>query len=205
MVQALYFVRHGETDYNREGRFQGHADIPLNARGREQAAAVAAQLAGHGIRTIVSSDLSRARETADAIAGALGVAVEENPLLRELNVGDWQAKTRQEISEIWPEQLAAWLGGQDMRPPGGESRSESANRVVQAIRALVAEIGEVDGAIAIVAHGAVLRGAAEELLGMSAGSGSLGVLGNCAYGVLTPRRDAWVLRSWGMSATDTPA
>lgn len=205
MVEALYFVRHGETDYNREGRFQGHADIPLNARGREQAAAVAAELADHDIRTIVSSDLSRARETADAIASALGVEVEENPLLRELNVGDWQAKTRAEVSEIWPQQFAAWLSGQDMCPPGGESRSESADRVVQAIRALVADIGEVDGAIAIVAHGAVLRGAAEELLGMGGASGSLGVLGNCAYGVLAPRRDAWVLRSWGMSAADTPA
>ena len=59
MVQALYFVRHGETDYNREGRFQGHADIPLNARGREQAAAVAAELAGHDIRTIVSQAPAR--------------------------------------------------------------------------------------------------------------------------------------------------
>ncbi|MFB9775657.1 histidine phosphatase family protein [Brevibacterium otitidis] len=205
MVDALYFVRHGETDFNREGRFQGHADIPLNALGREQAAAVAAELAGHDIRMVVSSDLSRARETADAIAGRLGVEVQENPLLRELSVGEWESKTRDEIREIWPELLAAWLGGQDMRPPGGESRSESANRVVQAIRALVAEIGDFDGAIAIVAHGAVLRGAAEELLGMGESSGSLGVLGNCAYGVLTPRRDSWVLRNWGMSATDTPA
>ena len=200
MVASLILLRHGQTDYNAEGRFQGQADIPLNELGRSQARAAAEALAGSGIDRIVSSDLARAYETAQALAARTGAGLEADPLLREISVGEWQGRTRSEIAEIWPDQLAAWQSGVDMRPPGGESRRESSARVVAAIREIVAGAG-AEETLAVVAHGAVLRGAAEELLGLGReGAGYLGVMANCGYGVLTPRRDTWVLRSWGASS-----
>ena len=200
MVAAIILLRHGQTDYNAEGRFQGQEDIPLNALGRSQAEAAAQALSASGIDRIVSSDLRRAHETAEALSAATGAGLELDARLREISVGEWQGRTRDEIAGIWPEELAAWFSGADMRPPGGESRRESSARVVTAIREIVAAAGE-DETLAIVAHGAVLRGAAEELLGLGReGAGFLGVMANCGYGVLTPRRDTWVLRSWGASS-----
>lgn len=199
MAAKIVLWRHGQTDYNAEGRFQGHADIPLNDTGRAQARAAASVLATFGIDRIISSDLARARETAEILSERTGVPVEKNSLLREISVGEWQGRTREEIAEFWPDQLAAWFEGVDMRPPGGESRSESAARVTAAIREIVAAAGE-DETLAIVAHGAVLRGSAEVLLGLDDDdAGYLGVMANCGYGVLTPRRGSWVLRAWGIS------
>ncbi|GAA2003022.1 histidine phosphatase family protein [Brevibacterium samyangense] len=202
MVKQIVLWRHGQTDYNREGRFQGQFDVPLNAHGLAQAKATAPVVAAFGIDSIHSSDLTRAFQTATALAEYTGLPVEKNPLLRELSVGDWEGKTREDIGRIWPDQLEAWNTGQDVRPPNGESRAESTARVVAAIHEIVANAGE-DESVAIVAHGAVLRGAAEALLGLGADhTGYLGVMMNCGYGVLTPRRGTWVLRQW--SAGEDP-
>lgn len=198
MAPTIVLWRHGQTDYNAEGRFQGQADVPLNDIGRAQARAAAEALAGFGIDRIVSSDLARAHETAMTLSARIGVEVEKDPLLREISVGRWEGLTRDEIAQQDPDQMAAWLSGVDMRPPGGESRKEAAVRVVSAIRTIVARSTDAE-TIAIVAHGAVLRGAAEELLGLNhEDAGFLGVMVNCGYGVLAPRRDTWVLRSWGI-------
>ncbi|WP_349828892.1 histidine phosphatase family protein [Brevibacterium litoralis] len=202
MVAQLVLWRHGQTDYNKAGRFQGQVDVPLNATGRAQAAATAPVVAAFGIDSIHSSDLTRARTTAQALADVTGLPVHENPHLRELSVGDWEDLTREEVGARWPDQLEAWNTGQDVRPPGGESRTESTARVVAAIREIVADAGE-DETVAVVAHGAVLRGAAEALLGLGTDdTGHLGVMTNCGYGVLTPRRGTWVLRHW--SAGEDP-
>lgn len=200
MVRSLTLLRHGRTSYNAEGRFQGQVDVPLDELGEAQARAVAMHLAGSStVARIVSSDLRRAAQTAQALSDAADVAVEFDSALREISVGDWEGHTRDEIAQMWPDELDAWLAGVDMRPPGGESRDESATRVYNAITRLADESG-ADTDLVVVAHGAVIRGATEMLLGMEHGEGRLGVLTNCTYARLSPGRDGWVLRTWGGGA-----
>ncbi|MDN5807161.1 MAG: histidine phosphatase family protein [Brevibacterium sp.] len=194
MTRTVIFWRHGQTDYNVERRFQGQTDIPLNELGRTQAAQAASYLRKLAPELIVSSDLSRAADTADELASLLNVDATRDGRLRETAFGQWEGHTRDEINASWPEELQQWLSGADMNPPGGESRSESGRRVSSAITDIV-ERSEA-ATIAIVAHGAVLRAAAELLLGMD-GSGRLAVLGNCGHGEFGFTGSAWVLRSWG--------
>ncbi|SMY03814.1 MULTISPECIES: histidine phosphatase family protein [unclassified Brevibacterium] len=194
MTRTVIFWRHGQTDYNLERRFQGQTDIPLNELGRNQAAQAASYLSKLQPDLIVSSDLSRAAATADELASLLNVDVTRDERLRETAFGQWEGHTRAELSESWPEELEQWLSGADMNPPGGESRSESGRRVASAITDIID--GTEAQTIAIVAHGAVLRAAAELLLGMD-GSGRLAVLGNCGHGEFGFTGTNWILRSWG--------
>ena len=194
MTKTVLFWRHGQTDFNVAGRFQGQSDVPLNDTGREQADQVARRLAELGPELIVSSDLSRAAATADSLATHVAVAPVRDERLRETAFGEWEGSTRAEVAETWPDELAEWASGADIAPPGGESRSQSGSRVAAAITDIV-ESAEAS-TIAIVAHGAVLRGAAEMLLEMN-GTGRLGVLGNCGHGELGFTGDNWILRSWG--------
>lgn len=194
MTRTVIFWRHGQTDYNLERRFQGQTDIPLNELGRNQAAQAASYLSKLQPDLIVSSDLSRAAATAEELASLLNVDVTRDERLRETAFGQWEGHTRAELSESWPEELEQWLSGADMNPPGGESRSESGRRVASAITDIID--GTEAQTIAIVAHGAVLRAAAELLLGMD-GSGRLAVLGNCGHGEFGFTGTNWVLRSWG--------
>lgn len=198
MVSSLILLRHGRTEFNATGRFQGQLDVSLDPLGTAQAAAAAAHLASaHPISRIVSSDLSRARQTAEALAGATGIGIELDQQLREITVGEWEGLTRDQVGQQWPQELQDWLDGIDMRPPGGESRTESALRMRTAVEDQVSRTAE-DGVLAIVAHGAVIRGATELLLGLDGSSrGALGVLTNATYARLTPGRHGWVLRQWG--------
>jgi len=95
-MTTLLLVRHGETDWNAERRWQGHADVPLNERGREQARALAEQLAGESVDAIYSSDLSRARDTADILGARLDVPVVVDADLREIDVGPVEGLTAEE-------------------------------------------------------------------------------------------------------------
>lgn len=194
MTKTVIFWRHGETDYNVERRFQGQSDIPLNQRGRRQAAQAASYLSELRPELIVSSDLSRAADTADALASLLETEIVRDERLRETAFGRWEGRTRDEITATWPQELDEWLRGADMNPPGGESRIESGQRVASAIGAIVD--GSDARIIAIVAHGAVLRAAAELLLGMG-GPGRLAALGNCGHGEFGFTGTNWILRSWG--------
>jgi broad specificity phosphatase PhoE len=194
MTKTVVFWRHGQTDFNVAGRFQGQSDVPLNDIGRGQAAEAARRLAEFNPELIVSSDLSRAAETADSLSRLVGFETVRDPRLRETAFGDWEGSTRAEVAVTWPSELAEWVSGADVAPPGGESRSQSGARVAGAITSIVEE-STVD-TIAIVAHGAVLRGAAEILLGMD-GTGRIGVLGNCGHGEFRVSDSGWVLRSWG--------
>ncbi|WP_029088790.1 histidine phosphatase family protein [Brevibacterium album] len=198
MVRSLILLRHGRTAYNASGRFQGQIDVPLDSLGLAQAKAAGAHLAQtQEITRIVSSDLTRARQTAEALGGATGLGVELDPQLREITVGEWEGLTREEVGRTWPTELQDWFDGVDMRPPGGESRIESAQRVHRAVERLVEETPE-EATLALVAHGAVIRGATELLLGFDPrATGALGVLTNATYALLTPGRHGWVLRQWG--------
>ena len=200
MVRSLTLLRHGRTEYNAVGRFQGHVDVALDELGLAQAEAVAGHLARTAsLTSIVSSDLRRTAQTADAVSRATGLPVLHDAGLREISVGDWEGYTREEVAQKWPAELDAWLSGADMRPPGGESRAESAQRVHDAVLRHVEE-DDADANLLVVAHGAVIRGATELLLGMSGATGHLGVLTNCTYAHLIPGREGWVLRTWGGGA-----
>jgi probable phosphoglycerate mutase len=125
----FWFVRHGETEFNRRGvRCGGDCDIPLNARGEEQARAVGRTLAGHAIGLIVTSPLMRTQRTAALIAEAIGGApVESEPLFLERRLGDWNGLS---LSETEP------LIRARQTPPGGESETEFRERIERAVRAL---------------------------------------------------------------------
>ncbi|MYM19144.1 histidine phosphatase family protein [Brevibacterium sp. 5221] len=200
-MKRLFLVRHGQTAYNAQRRFQGQIDVALNERGEAQAQAIAAHLAAtESIDRIVASDLTRARQTAQAIGRAAGVDVEFDPGLREITVGEWEGLDRDEIHAQWPDLLAEWNAGADMRPPGGESRNEAGRRVADAVERLVDQAGE-DEVLVIVAHGAVIRGTAEIFLGLvDSPRATLGVLDNCDYAEFARRGSLWVLRRWGGSA-----
>ena len=117
-MTTLILARHGETDWNRENRFQGHADPPLNDLGREQSAELAARLAGEGIARVYTSPLRRASETAEIVARELGLEVEHLEGLREIDVGAWSGLTRDEVAVRFPDEYALWL---DRAPHGYES------------------------------------------------------------------------------------
>ena len=106
METLVLLARHGETDWNAERRWQGHADPPLNERGREQARSLAALLARRSVSTIYSSDLQRASETAGVVAESLGLPVQLDERLREVDVGEWSGLTTVEVEERFPGALA---------------------------------------------------------------------------------------------------
>ncbi|MBN1249947.1 MAG: alpha-ribazole phosphatase [Anaerolineae bacterium] len=152
----LLLVRHGETDWNASGRYQGQMDIPLNAAGLEQAGILAERLRSYPIHAIYASDLDRAWQTARAVAKAQGLEPRREPRLRELSFGDWQGLTYQQIGELDPEALAAWNRDRvSCRPPGGESLGAMAARVDD----LLDEIRQIyqDGTVALVSHGGTIR------------------------------------------------
>lgn len=198
---SVVFLRHGQTDNNSAGRFQGHADIPLNAVGASQAAAAAEHFrdASAPIERIISSDLQRAQQTAAALGRAAGVPVETDHRLREVDVGEWSGLLRSEVAERWPDEYAAWRGGFDMRMPGGEAAADVGRRGAAAVRDAVSH-AEGSGRLVFVAHGALILRTASELLGLRLGSaGRLGSVQNCHWSSLRCDDDGrWVLDEWNM-------
>lgn len=133
-MTRLVLVRHGETDWNVEGRYQGQADPPLNAKGLAQAKKVAQELKEVGIDVIYSSPLKRAWQTAEIIARELGVPLYPEPRLMEIHQGDWQGRLRAEIAAKYPELFQRWLTDPwRVTPPGGESLQQVQARVYAAV------------------------------------------------------------------------
>lgn len=156
-MTTLVFVRHGETDWNRGGRIQGTTDIPLNGTGRMQAADAADALRAQldGPVAIVSSDLSRARETADIIAARLGLpSPTAYPHLRERAYGEAEGLTADEITERWGRAHAADI-------PGAESAPALRRRALHAVRRVVRDVRRASApgsaTVIVVSHGAVIR------------------------------------------------
>ena len=156
MTDPLLLVRHGETDDNREPiRVQGFRDTPLNDTGRRQAAELAARVERLGIRSLWSSDLSRARVTAEIVGERIGYRPRLDPRLREANRGDWEGELFIDIARDDPERYAAWLrAGEDFRFPGGESLREQQQRVSEALDD-VRSAGELPALV--VCHGGSIR------------------------------------------------
>jgi probable phosphoglycerate mutase len=151
----LFVIRHGETAWNVEQRIQGQLDIPLNDTGRWQAERMAQALAGEGIQAIYSSDLSRAAETAAALARAAGLPLTTDPDLRERAFGHFEGATFKEIEERWPEDALRWRRREvDFGPGGGERLRDFYARSVEAAMRLAAR--HPGQTVALVAHGGVL-------------------------------------------------
>jgi probable phosphoglycerate mutase len=177
--------RHGRTAWNLENRFQGATDVPLDEVGLAQAAAAAPALARMGPTAIVSSDLDRALTTARVLAGLTGLDVVEDAGLRETDGGRWQGLTRDEIIHQDRDLFLGWVAGHDVRPPGGEARSEVVARVVAAVDRQVAVL-PAGATLVVVSHGGSIRGAIGGLLGLAPEQWTaLGVISNCAWSVLS--------------------
>ncbi len=167
MTTQVLLVRHGQSTWNAAGRWQGHADPPLTPRGEEQAALAAPR--GTGIAAVWSSDLRRARRTAEIIAGRLTVPCKVDARLRERDAGEWTGLTRVEIEAGWPGALT-----RHERPPHFEPDIALMDRVMPAI----VEIASLhDGeSVLTVTHGGVVR-AVERALGATGAGGFLPNLG----------------------------
>lgn len=161
----IFLIRHGETLWNAEMKFQGHTDVPLSAGGLEQAKALAGRLKGQDLAAVYASDLSRAVETAGQLAVPRGLEVQKLPALREMNFGDWEGLTFKEINDRYGELLKLWWSDPlSVRVPGGESLSELAVRVTGAVKEIVAS--HPGGQVAVVCHGGPVRSLAATVLGM---------------------------------------
>ena len=199
-ADRLLLWRHGRTASNRGDRYQGQLDVPLDDVGRVQvkdaAELLAIELGGRPFR-IVSSDLSRAYETALALATRLDAPVTTDPQLREIFVGRWQGLRRPDVAAAEPEAFAAWQAGEDVAVGGGERRSEAGARAAAAVEAHAASL---DGGVLVVAsHGAALRGAVLQLLGYPQWSPHvLGALRNAHWADLSRRGDRWVLDGYNV-------
>lgn len=165
----LWLVRHGQTDWNLEGRYQGQSDVPLNASGWEQARALPALLDGRQIAAIYSSDLRRARDTAGVIAARLGLPVRVDERLREIRLGEWEGMLFSDIQARYP---AEWQARQadalNARPPGGESVVEVAARAWAAADEMARAFPGQE--VAVVAHGLSLAVIRVRALGHPLGS-----------------------------------
>jgi broad specificity phosphatase PhoE len=177
VTTTIVLVRHGETDWNRERRYQGHADTPLNEAGRAQARELAEILRPEGVSAVYSSPLRRASETARIIADRLGLEARELEPLREIDVGDWQGLTVDEVRTRFPERAdVAWHSGW----PNGETHDELAARVVPALL----ELGRRHAGDRVlgVTHAGPIRAALSAATGLSHAESRArsGPLANCA-------------------------
>lgn len=162
-MTTLYLARHGQSDWNAETRWQGHADRPLTELGRRQAGQLADRLADVPLAAVYSSDLERARATAEAVAGPRGLAVVPLADLREIDVGSWSGLTRPEAEERFPAAYLRWAeGGQGW--DDGETYEQMTDRVVRAVVGIGARHpGE---SVLVVAHGGPIRALHATALGI---------------------------------------
>jgi len=166
-VPTIVFIRHGETDWNAEGRFQGQQDIPLNPRGRGQARRngrmLAETLPQSADYDFVASPLARTRETMEILRGSMGLDPEEyrlEPILKEITFGDWEGFTSAELKENWPERMVAReVDKWGFTPPAGESYAMLSERIGGWLAA-------VDRPTVVVSHGGVCRVLQGLLLGL---------------------------------------
>ncbi len=160
---TLYLARHGETDWNAAGRWQGQTDVRLNDTGRLQAREIAGRVRAAGIRAVASSDLLRARETAEIVADALGLAVGYvDAALRERHFGCFEGLTREEVAARHPEAWAAHVADPGPAPPGGESRAELLGRLLPALAGAALRL---PAPLLVVMHGGSMRALLAEHVG----------------------------------------
>jgi broad specificity phosphatase PhoE len=201
-VPRLVLWRHGRTEWNAAGRFQGQLDPPLDDVGRRQARVAAPHVAGllpEGT-VVVSSDLGRAAETAVALTDLLGVPLRLDARLREVGMGSWEGLTREEVAERHPQQYADWLAGRPIVGRGGEDTADVPARALAALR----DLPEAPAAV-VVTHGGTSARLIEALLGLGAEHRRvLGPLANCAWSELAEQSGRWRLLRHNTTAPELP-
>ena len=180
-----FLVRHGETDWNAEGRAQGQMHVPLNDKGLAQAHAIAARLRPMRFTAAYASDLRRVTQTAEPIMRGRDVPLVTLPALRERGFGEWEGLTFTEMEARFPERYAALFSGDDSSAPGGESERQLYERVAAGVDRLREQHGGDDGNLLVVAHGGSLCAAIVRLLGLPSGSMERFSFGNCGLSIVT--------------------
>jgi probable phosphoglycerate mutase len=188
----LWLIRHGETEWSISGQHTGTSDILLTERGRERAKGIRDYLHHRAFTKVFVSPLARARETC-AIAGYGDQAIIE-PNLMEWNYGDFEGKTTQQIREQYPNWII-WNGP----VPNGETVEQVGARTDAVIARSLSKIGDDGGAVALFAHGHVLRILTARWLGLTPDSGRLFALGTGSVSVLGFEREQRVIESWNRS------
>lgn len=153
-VTTIFVIRHGETTWNAEGRWQGWADAPLSNLGRQQATHAAALVPTMDVEAVYCSDLQRSRDTAAILADALEMTAVEDRDFREYDMGEWQGLTREQIDQSWPGMREAWFRWELAATPGGELTEAFRGRILRAIHRVAAR--HPGGRALVVAHGAVI-------------------------------------------------
>ena len=193
----LIVVRHGVTDWNREGRWQGRLDPPLSESGRHEASLVAARLVDDpDLRParILASTLARAAETAAAIGEALGITVEPEPRLVEIGAGQWEGRTHAELEATDGERYRAWRTTPVYGPPGGEPLIDAAARVKTLLAAVEASSA---WPVLLVSHGGILRYLARGLLDLDAERAEALDIDNASVSTAVQADDGmWRLERW---------
>lgn len=185
----IWIVRHGETDWSRRGLHTGRTNVPLTVAGEREAIALRRRFGGRPFALVLSSPLSRARETC-RLAGYGDVAREENDL-REWDYGAYEGRTTAEIRVEAPG-WTIWAG----EVPGGETAVEVGIRADRVIR----QATDAGGDVVLFSHGHFLRVLAARWLGLGPAEGRLFALGTSSIGVLGYERDVRVIRAWNLTA-----
>jgi len=207
MARRIIIWRHGRTAWNLAGRVQGQTDVPLDEVGREQARSAAARLASLQPTHIVTSDLSRARDTADELGRLTGVQVATDARFRERSFGVREGLTLTEAREQFPEHMARWLAGDEAGIPGSESSVAAGERFTAALHAQLETVGP-DATLVVVSHGGVSRAGTFAFLGLPRETWeSFGGLSNCSWTVLEERDQGlpqWRVVEWNAGTLPEP-
>lgn len=179
---TILLTRHGETDWNKTGRWQGHADIPLNEKGHQQAAALCQRLQSWPIETVYTSDLQRCVQTAVPLAKALDIQPTLAPIWRERDVGDFSGMTGDQARDHYPEIWANAVRGM-VDPPNGEPFAQVLSRAWQAFESVVE--AHDTGMVAVVTHGGLLHALLGQVMGIDqAVYGRFSMRGNTGLSVV---------------------
>lgn len=192
----IILIRHGETEWNLTGRWQGHADSALSARGIAQAQALGERMKGEDVDVVYASDLERALHTSRLVGGPSGWQARSMPALRERDLGVLEGLTTDEMKETQPDVYQSFMeGGPDYQPPGGESFRQFFDRCSRAIDSLANE--HSGQKVVAVTHGGVLGAVFRKVLKISLEAERNFLLLNCSINRIQKSQTNWSLVSWG--------
>jgi broad specificity phosphatase PhoE len=203
--RRIVLWRHGRTEWNATGRFQGQTDIDLDEIGRAQAWQSARRLAALEPDLLISSDLRRTRDTMAALAEITGKPLQLDERLRETFAGEWQGLTGAEIASRYPEEYKAWRAGDPLlKVGGGETRQDVAERMAAAVRDIAARLAD-DGLAVLTTHGGAARLGIAALIGMPLERfTNVGGLSNGSWSMLRDTDQGWVLVEHNAGTLPTP-
>ena len=200
--RTLIIWRHGETDHNASGIWQGQLDTALSDKGREQALTAAAALTAYRPSVIVSSDLQRAADTARSLASRVGLTVRFDQRMREIHAGRWQGMTAGDVAEQFPVEQAALQAGEDIqRGVHGESLGQVAERTGAAVDDLLTDLAPGECAV-IATHGVAGRTVVAGLVGLDQHTAwqCFAGLHNCHWAEVREFGRAWRIVAWNVGA-----